>query len=117
MKREKASAQDWEQWNDVLFALYQGMPAGAVLLDRSGAVLSSNQKMRLMFPPLSDSPSLGGLLRCPCARCGSESCGAARDCKSCPLWKGLREIFRHGRTIPETEIRRVDFLKSHRRVR
>ena len=117
MRKESASPQELEAWNDVLFAVYQGMPAGVILLDAGGTVLSANQAMRSIFPPCAELPSLGGLLGCPFARSGSGPCGKLRECKACALWNGLRRIVRRGRPMLEIKLQHTGFVKGHRRVR
>lgn len=117
MKKGKASPEEWEEWNSVLFAVYQELPAGAVFLDPSLTVLSANRTMRSLFPPRAEFPSLGGLLRCPFARGGDGSCGRSQGCKGCALRKGVRDTVRNGRPMPEFELRHVEYRKSRRRVR
>lgn len=111
----KKAPAEWEEWNSVLFGIYQELPVGAVFLDSRGTVLSANRKMRSLFPPRADLPPLGGLLRCPRARGGP--CGRSPECESCALWKGLRAVIGDGRPMPEVELKHTDFLQSHRRVR
>ena len=113
----KRAPEEWEEWNSVLYGVYRDLPVGAVFLDPCGNVLAVNRKIRSLFPPHADFPSLGSLLRCPCVRRGEVPCGRSPDCESCALWKAVRGIVRDGRPMPERELRLTEFRKSHRRVR
>lgn len=111
----KEAPAEWEEWSRVLYGVWRDLPVGAVFLDSRGNVLFLNRRMRSLFPPRSDFPPLGGLLRCPFARNGP--CGRSRECESCALWKGVRGIVRDGGPMPESELRHVEYRKGRRRVR
>lgn len=115
----KITATDSQQGSDILYNIYQTLPIGAVFVDSSMKILSANRKMRVYFPfhPAGlDGLLVGDAIRCMQAHGEIRPCGQQKSCPVCILFRGVQMIIRENRSMPETEMRHICFLRSHRQI-